>query len=206
MTYRLYNRPGSGGMAVEAALTMAGAPFDLMELDSKAGTPLDESFRATNPWKQLPTLILPDGTVLTETAAILIHLAACFPDKALAPTPGTSAHGAFMRWMVFASVNLYEAVLRTGYPTRFTTDPNAIEATQAAAVMRMGEALAVLEDAIDPGQFILGEDMNLADIYIAMLFGWHRGEIQAPRLNALKDGVMQDPIVDPIWRRHFGNK
>ena len=114
MTYTLYNRPGSGGFVVEAALTLAGAPFELIELGSKAGTPLPESFRETNPWGQLPTLILPNGTTMTETSAILVHLALCFPDKHLAPPPGTSAHGAFLRWTTFANVNLYEAVVRRG--------------------------------------------------------------------------------------------
>ena len=206
MTYRLYNRPGSGGFVVEAAFALADEPFDLVELDSKAGTPLAESFRETNPWKQLPTLILPDGSILTETTAILIHLAAVFPGKGLAPLPGTPAHGAFLRWMVFASVNLYEAVLRTGYPQRFTADPNAVDATRTAAVTRMGEALVVLEDAVDPGPFILGAEMSLADVYIAMLFAWYQGEIEAPRLAALKDCVTQNAVVAPIWRRHFGDR
>ena len=170
MTYRLYNRPGSGGFVVEAALALAEAPFELVELASRAGTPLEENFREINPWGQLPTLVLPDGSIMTETAAILIHLAACFPEKNLAPLPGTFAHGKFLRWMVFASVNLYEAVLRAGYPERFTTDPEAEAATTAAAVARMGEALAVLEQAIDPGPFLLGDDMSLVDVYIAMLF------------------------------------
>ena len=206
MTHRLYNRPGSGGFVVEAALTLADAPFELVELDSKACTPLAESFREINPWRQLPTLVLPDGTVMTETAAILIHLAAAFPERALAPKPGTPAHGASLRWMFFASVNLYEAVLRAGYPQRYTADPNAIEATRTAAVERMGEALAVLERAIDPGPFLLGESMNLADIYIAMLFLWFPGDIDAAHLTALKHGVTHNPIVEPIWRRHFGDR
>ena len=106
MSYLLYNRPGSGGFVVEAALKLAEAPFELVELESKPGTPLAESFRETNPWKQLPVLVLPDGSIMTETAAILIHLAACFPEKALAPLPSTSEHGKFLRWTVFTSVNL----------------------------------------------------------------------------------------------------
>ena len=97
MSYRLYNRPGSGGFVVEAALKLAEAPFELVELESKPGTPLAESFRETNPWKQLPVLVLPDGSIMTETAAILIHLAACFPEKDLAPSPCTSEHGKFLR-------------------------------------------------------------------------------------------------------------
>jgi glutathione S-transferase len=206
MTYRLYNRIGSGGFVVEAALALAGAPFELVELDSKAGTPLPDSFRETNPWGQVPTLVLPDGSIMTETAAILIHLAACFPDKALAPAPGTSAHAAFLRWIVFANVNVYEAVLRSAYPHRFTSDPNATEATRTAAVTRMGEALGVLEEAIGPGPFLLGDAISVADVYIAMLCVWFRGDIDASRLVVLTDGVRQNPIVGPIWRRHFGDR
>lgn len=206
MSYRLYNRPGSGGFVVEAALTLAGAPFELEEFASKPGTPLPESFRGTNPWGQVPTLVLPDGSTMTEAAAILIHLAACFPGKGLGPEPGTAEHAAFLRWMVFASVNLYEAVLRRGYPFRYTTDPDGYEGLRAAANQRMAEALAVLEAAAAPGPFLLGGEMSVADIYITMLSTWFRGEIDAPYLTALAQGVKQHPIIAPIWRRHFGDR
>ena len=116
MSYTLYNRPGSGGFVVEAALTLAETPFQLIELDSKAGTTLPDSFRETNPWGQLPTLILPDGSTMTETAAMLIHIAAAFPEKNLAPPPGTPAHAAFLRWTVFAGINVYEARPRCWAP------------------------------------------------------------------------------------------
>ena len=204
MKYRLYNRIGSGGFVVEAALALAGAQFELVDLDSKPGTPLPESFRKTNPWGQVPTLIMPDGSTMTETAAILIHLAACYPDKTLAPLPGTPAHAVFLRWMIFASVNLYVVVARAAYPFRFTTDPDATEATRAAAIERMGESMTVLEDAIGSGPFLLGGSMSVVDLYIAMLFTWFKGEIDAPRLTALTDGVKQHPTIAPIWRRHFG--
>ncbi len=206
MTFRLYNRVGSGGFVAEAALALAGAQYELQELDSKPGTPLPESFGRINPWGQVPTLVLPDGSIMTETAAILIHLAACYPDKGLAPSPGTPAHAAFLRWIVFTNVNIYEAVLRRSYPFRYTTDPHAYDATRDAAVARMGEALAVLEEAIDTGPFLLGKTMTLADVYIAMLFIWFRGAIDAPRLIGLTDGVRQHPTVAPIWRRHFGDR
>ena len=101
MTYQLYNRDGSGDFVVEAALALAGAPFEIVKLDSKSGTALPDTFRGTNPWRQVPTLILPGGSTMTETAAILIHIAACYPDRALAPRPGTPAHAKFLRWLIF---------------------------------------------------------------------------------------------------------
>jgi glutathione S-transferase len=205
MTYRLYNRKGSGGYVVEAALALADASYDVIEHPSKAGTPLPDSFRDTNPWRQVPTLILPDGSVMTETSAILIHLAACFPEKNLAPPPGSSAHAAFLRWIIFANVNVYEAVLRRVYPLRYSNDPDTAQTTRDTATQRMGEALAVLEDAVT-GPFLLGDDMSLADVYITMLFVWFKGTLDAPRLEALRNAVKTNPIIEPIWRRHFGDR
>ena len=38
MAYRLYNRVGSGGFVVEVALTLIGADFELVELDSPSAS------------------------------------------------------------------------------------------------------------------------------------------------------------------------
>src|SRR5690606_15280090 len=81
MPYVLHNRLGSGGFAVQAALTAAGIPFELALLDSAPGTPLPESFAAVNPWRQVPVLVTPEGEVLTETAAILIYLVGRHPER-----------------------------------------------------------------------------------------------------------------------------
>ena len=203
MGYTLHNRPGSGGFVVEAALTLADAPFTLIEFDSRAGTPLPESFRETNPWRQLPTLILPDGSTMTETSAILVYLAHCFPNKHLGPPPGTPAHGAFLRWLVFANVNLYEAVLRQSYPFRFTDDPAGHDALRSAAIRRMGEAMKVI-DAHVAEPFLLGNEMTVADIYIVMFLAWRRDDVETPRIARIAETVRQHPVVGPIWRRHFG--
>jgi len=100
-------------------------------------------------------------------------------------------------------VNLYEAVLRRSYASRYTTDREALEPVRAAATARMGEALAVLEAAIDPGPFLLGARTSVADVYVAMLFNWYRGVADVPQLVALRDGVRRQPTVEPIWQRHF---
>ena len=93
--YTLYNRLRSGGAVVEAALRWAGADFELVEPDSLIGTPLPESFKGTNPWGQVPTLVLPDASIMTETAAILIYLNSAFPNSDLGPPAGTLEHARF---------------------------------------------------------------------------------------------------------------
>jgi hypothetical protein len=39
-----------------------------------------------------------------------------------------------------------------------------------------------------------------------MLFTWYHGQIEAPHLVAMKDGVKAHTMVGPIWRRHFGDR
>jgi len=204
MTYQLYNRRCSGGFVVEATLTLAGTAFELVELESKLGTELPDNFRKINPWGQVPVLILPDGTTMTETAGILIYLATQFPNQNLAPAPGTSTYASFLRWTIFASVNVYEAVARSSYPYRFTTDVTGQDAIGTAATKRMREALGIIEDHIrEP--FLLGSDMSVADIYIAMLYLWSGRPNPSPKLKAIMHQVQQHSVVGPIWERHYGD-
>ncbi|MDD9905652.1 MAG: hypothetical protein OXT06_18950, partial [Rhodospirillaceae bacterium] len=92
------------------------------------------------------------------------------------------------------------------YTERYTTDPNGLEAVREASTLRQGEALAILAAAIDPGPFLLGADMTVLDVYVAMLFTWYNGDTSFPGLDALKAGVKDNDTVGPIWRRHFGDR
>ena len=205
MSYKLYNRVGSGGFAVEAALTLTRQPFELITIESAPSTPLPESFRAINPWRQVPTLILPDGTVMTETGAILIHLATCHPGDDVGPEPTTPEAARMLRWIVFLSANVYEATLRRVYPERYTTQADGVEGMQAAAVQRSDEAFALLEAELVDGGFLLGAGISLADVYLAMLYAWHRGQ-RRDGLTALAHKVAGHDLIAPLWQRNFDHR
>ena len=206
MTCILYNRPGSGGFVVEAALTLAGAPFELIELDSKAGTPLPESFRETNPWGQLPTLILPDGDDDDGDIGDPGPPRALLPGQA--PRATAPARGRTRRSFAGRPSRTSTSTRRCcGGATRSAsrTIPRGHEALRSAANRRMGEGLALIDAHVE-GPFLLGAEMTVADIYIAMLFVWHRGGIEAPRLARIAEAVRGHPVVGPIWRRHVGDR
>ena len=95
--------------------------------------------------------------------------------------------------------------MRRGYPFRFTDDPEGYDALRNAATRRMREALALIDAHVE-GPFLLGEEMTVADIYIAMFFIWHSGGIEAPRLARIAYAVRGHPVVGRIWRRHFGER
>ncbi len=206
MTYVLRNRIGSGGFVVEAALALAGQRCRLISIDSKPNSELPASFGATNAWRQVPVLELPDGTVMTETAAILIYIAAAHPGPQVGPKPGSSEHASFLRWTVFLSVNIYEGTLRRIYPHRFTSDPAGHEAVREAASERNHAAFRVVEGVLAKQTWLSGEAMSLADVYLAMLYAWHRERPDLPHCTELTDRIAADEIVAPIWQRNFDHR
>lgn len=203
--YTLYNRPGSGGFAVEAALTLAGQPYDFIDVGNQPGDEMPASFRSINPWGQVPTLILPDGTLMTETGAILTFIAGAHPEARLCPPPWTPPYAAFLRWMTFLGANIYEGILRKGYPARFTDDPAGLDAVKSAAIRRTNEGFSVLEDALSDSGYLLHE-MSAADIYLAMLFAWRRDFAGLPRCEALTHRIAANEIIAPVWRRNFDHR
>jgi glutathione S-transferase len=171
--YQLYGRPNSGSFAVQVALEEIGAPYERMWVGRDAADVAQ--FRATNPTGKVPALVLPDGTVMFESAAMLIHLAQNHPRSALAPQPGTSRHARFLQWMVYLSANVYEAALRMYYPARYSTRGEA----DAAVVRDQGSAdfcayLGLIAEGLAP--YVLGAEYSIADVYLYMLASWYPAE------------------------------
>ncbi len=68
--YRLYGRPNAGSLAPQMVLEEIGAPYELIWVRK---TPAElEAFRRINSTGKIPSLVLPDGTAVAESAAILI--------------------------------------------------------------------------------------------------------------------------------------
>lgn len=201
--YRLYGSAGSGSVSVEAALAEAGAPYDVIAVDTGEGRHLTEAFRAINPRQQVPALQLPDGSVMTEGSAMMLHLADAFPAARLAPAPGSPARAQHDRWLIFMAVNIYEGELRKAYSDRYGSDAASIKACGETYVERH---YAILEEAIK-GPFLLGGDFTMADIYLWMLASWMDQAWLAancPKVAALAAAVGARPLIAPIHAAHFG--
>src|SRR3984893_9770115 len=170
--YRLYGRQGSGSLAVQGALEEIGAPFERIWIAKEPEA--IARVRKINPTGKVPALALPDGTLMFESAAILVHLSLAHPDAGLAPPPGTSEHALFLQWMTFMSSNVYEAVLRVYYSDRFS----ARGALDAEPIREQGTRdfqahLELLSRSLKP--YVLGAHYSIADVYLYMLASWYPG-------------------------------
>jgi GST-like protein len=179
--YKLYGRANAGSLAVQIALEEIGAPYDLIWVGT---TPAElEAFRRINPAGKVPALVLPDGTPVFESAAILIHLTNAHPTADLAPVAGSTAHARFLQWMLFLSSNVYEAALRSYYPERYSAVGTAAAAHIKAQAVE-DYARQLIHGALSP--YVLGERLSAADPYLHMLASWYPGDATALSLRLPK--------------------
>lgn len=200
MGYVLYGAPGFGSMAAEAALEELGADYQFVEAERDAAGAFSAAYMAINPRGQMPALRLPDGSVMTETAAILTHLADAFPEACMAPAPGTPARAQHDRWLSFLQVNVYEGILRSGYPDRYTADPATAPAVQAAAKDYVQRHLQLFDAAII-GPYSLGDRLSMLDLYVWMFAQWVDQEplaARCPNLTALRALLATRPALATV--------
>lgn len=120
----LFGASGSGSAAIEMALAAVGQPFRQVRAATwEPDSALDELARV-NPLRQIPTLLLDDGSVLTESAAILIHLGLQHPASGLLPADA-GARGQAISGLVFIAANCYAAIGIIDHPERWLAGINA---------------------------------------------------------------------------------
>ena len=89
MSYKLYGRPGWGSAIVEAQLVWYGLPYTFEPVEDLFRTPdADAKLKKVNPLAQVPTLEMPDGSIMSESAAITLLLADIAGSDSLVPAPG----------------------------------------------------------------------------------------------------------------------
>ena len=201
---KLYGTTGAGSVAPQAALTHIGADFELKMLDFKKEEHLAPEFLALNPRGQIPALVLDDGTVITESAAVLLHIADMHADSGLIAAPGTTTRAQTYRWMALLATNVYEGMLRYMYPEQYTTEEKH-DGVVASGEQVLSRAFAILNDTLD-GRPTLVENFSVADIYMAMLFYWHH-DLPAltaglPHLQPAVDNTLSKPGISDVFSQN----
>ena len=205
--YTLWRRPGWGSALVEAQLDWYGLPFayetvgDLFkDPDAKA------RLQKINPLAQVPTLVMPDGSVMSESAAITLLLADVTGSESLVPGPGAPERQKFLRWLVFLVANIYPTFTYADDPARFVAVNAARDPFRAAADAYAQRLWRQVESEAGAPWF-LGERFSAIDIYLDVMTRWRprRGwfEAETPKLFAIVRKTDQRPELKETWRRNY---
>ena len=204
---QLYGAPASGSVAVEATLTLLGIPFRVIDAETWVDVKARDKVAPANPLRQVPALIFPDGEIMTESAAILLHFADLHPESNLAPAVTDPRRRAFLRWMTYVSTSIYSLYWLKTDPGRIgfarADHERAVDAVHAV----VSERWKLMDAQISPGTYLLGDTMSVLDIYVTVIsrFGPWRNRFYeaAPGLTPIVKRVDADPRLQHFWERRF---
>jgi len=205
--YTLIGSPGWGSAIVEALLDLSGLPYRVEDLEP--GKPPTEQKRLTslNPLAQVPTLLLPDGTVMTESAAIALHIADRAPGADLVPAAGEGARDAFLRWLVFIVANVYPMYTVGDDPSRFVSGEAAQKELRASTDAYRDKSWRIVEANIAPEPWFLGRRFSALDVYVKVMTHWRPRRdwfaANCPKLMSIALAGDKEPRLAKVWRRNF---
>ena len=205
--YTLIGSPGWGSAIAEALLDLSGLPYQVEDID--ASKPATESKRLTslNPLAQVPTLLLPDDTVMTESAAIALHLADRAPAAELAPPPGDATRDAFLRWLVFIVANVYPMYTVGDDPSRFVIGEAAQKELRASTDAYREKSWRIVEANIAPRPWFLGARFSALDVYLKVMSHWRPRrdwfKANCPKLMSVALAADKEPRLAKVWQRNF---
>lgn len=195
---QLYGVRGWGSAIAEGMLALAGQGYDFIDVEGfdRPG-PARDRLAAVNPLVQVPALVLDDGTVMTETAAIALYLSDRAPG--LAPATGTPERRRFYHLLIWLVANVYPTFTYGDYPERWA--PSATEEL-VASTGRHREALYRWLEEQATGPFVLGNELCALDIYVAVMVAWRPRtpwfEQNTPKLMRIAEQTRQMPSVAAV--------
>ncbi|SEL30482.1 GST-like protein [Roseateles sp. YR242] len=206
--YVLYGTKGSGSAIAEIGLTWCGQPYRVVHASSWEDDSDREALRQLNPLMQIPTLHTPQGEVLTESAAILMHLGLRFPAAGLLGR-SEAQRDQILRGLVFIAANCYSQVTISDYPERFTTSEQQAEreAVRQGARHRLHLHWEMFADQFPGRPWLSGEAPGALDVMAVIVSKWSGTrphlEQHRPEFLALLKRIEALPLVAGVHARHW---
>lgn len=209
--WTLYGSDGSGSAAIEMALQRCGLPFRVLRASTWEPDSAQDRLRDANPLGQIPALQLGDGSVRTESAAILIHLGLTFPASGLLPADPV-ARAQALRGLVFIAANCYAAIGVVDYPERWcaggSQHEHEHERLRLGARARLHCYWEIFADEFSTAQAYLGGASPAAlDLLAAVVSRWAgaRAHLQThrPAFSQLLLSVESHPDLASVFARHW---
>jgi glutathione S-transferase len=159
MSLKIYGDSASGNcLKVKWTVERLDLNYDWVEIDLMKGETRTPEFLAINPAGQVPVVVLEDGRPLAQSNAILLHLA---QGSNLIPEDAYE-RAQMLEWLFWEQYSHEPYVAVARFRVRY--EGQAVEDLDPKLVARGASALQRLEDGLSTGQFLVGEQLSLADV------------------------------------------
>jgi len=164
---KLFYAPGSSSLLPHIVLYEAGLSFDPIRIDEHTKEIVGGGdYRSVNPLGYVPALVLDDGTLLTEGAAIVQYIADLVPAKKLAPPNGTIERVKLQAWLNFFSSEMHKG----GFSPLFYKGmpENGRDVFRARLTARFKH----LDGHLSENEYLMGSDYSVADAHFFAVSNW----------------------------------
>ncbi len=207
MSYTLYGFPGSASFGPQALMDDAGLSYTKISVDIHDGSARTPEFVKLSPGGYVPVLVLEDGTIMYESAAIMLFLADFHDLGDMIPRADETDRAILLRTLFFLTSTVQECYKHYYYAERFTTDEADIPHLKASALKLLEERWGAIEERLEKsGPYVLGDRFSLVDIYVTMLASWHPEKPDFypsfPAVTGCRDLVTARPRLADVIREH----
>lgn len=195
----LYGIPQGCSFGAIVALEWLGQPYRLCRINMPQDMQSD-LYARINPVRETPALLLEDGTVLTESAAILQNIATRGIDRGLGFKQGTREYDRLNQVIAFLNTTFFSAFGPLWRAYEMEENPPVQRVLRDTGREAVAKAHAQLEAALANNDWLAGPKRTLADAYFIGLARWgkyHRVVTpgQYPKLDRLIERLAADPAV-----------
>ncbi|MGN7838817.1 glutathione S-transferase family protein [Stenotrophomonas sp. 22385] len=204
MATTLYGSSSTASLVVHWLLIELGIEHTLVLLDFDTREQKSADYLALNPAGRVPTLVM-GNQVLTEAAAIALHLADLHPEAGLLPAPASPERAQAYRWMFWCANTLQPAYRAWFYADEVAGAAN-VDAVREGARQQLEAGWAQFTGHLrQAGPYVLGERISVVDFMLVMLMRWSRNMPRPsdtwPELKAYAERIKARPAFAEVYRR-----
>ncbi len=205
MTMKFYMTPGSCSTGIHILLETLELPFEVWIINIPAGDHLRPEYLKINPRGTIPTLVLDDGSALTDFKSIAVWLAETYPRGKLLPQDPELAARA-LELLEFALIQLHGE----GFTRIFTTERYISSSEPGGQRLKddiaghgrevVSQAFAILEKRLPAEGYAVGPQFSIADAALFYNEFWAEkvGIPLPPRVAAHYQRVRARPVVRQV--------
>ncbi|WP_417768111.1 glutathione S-transferase family protein [Stappia sp.] len=195
-----YGVPAGCSFGSIVALEWLQIPYRLCRIDMLSEEIRSEDYRRVNPVAETPSLLTADGRLLSESMAILGHLAPHGVGAGLAFAQGSAGFDRLNQMLAFLNTSLFGGFSPLWYAYEHELGDEAKAVLRDFGSMQLEKAHADLAAMLGEGPYLLGERPTLADAYFYGIARWaeYHGipdRSAWPGLQGLVGRLADDPAV-----------
>ncbi len=161
-------------------------PYTLRHIDLFSGEGETDEYKKINPYGAIPSMII-DDQVMHESAAMCHWLADMDPDKGLAPAITDPDRMKYEQWMYYSQATLEPQPWLVIMHSYVLPEEQRVDDIIPWAKQRSEKILAVLNEELKHGGYLLGEKFSAADIMVGSTLMMMKDELS--QFSALKKYV-----------------